>query len=174
MFMALFLIYLATPSGIRGISLGFISNASLIIPFSNLTMNGSNCNECLCAMFVSVMNSSILSLNCFVKLNGVTCQLFTNEIYLSSNSFRIATNSTSTFYFQQLPQRTTTESVLTTTAVEGTYFGIKLFTRLHELSWISKFVGVWGKQIIEEREKNEYVWKDLLLLMENKRRKLMI
>jgi hypothetical protein len=84
---------------------GVIRNALLrLIPSSNSTLNRSTCNECLCTMLMTIENSSIASLNCYIMdMNWVVCQLFTTANYQISSFYQIETNFNSTFYFLQLP-----------------------------------------------------------------------
>ena len=83
-----------TTINISAISIGVIYHASLITSNSNMTINRLNCDECLCAMFTS----PIFSLNCFINnINDVSCQLFSNGIYLGLNSSQMKINLNSTF-----------------------------------------------------------------------------
>lgn len=73
------------------------------MPYFDTAMHALSCNECLCAMFLSSMNSSILSLNCVAdNNNGVICELFNQTITQNLNSSQIKINLRSTFYFQLL------------------------------------------------------------------------
>jgi len=117
-------------NSLNGISVGIISNASLTMSYSNMTINASNCGECVCLMLRSSPNFPILSLNCINYLNvDVLCQFFANTTYANLNSSQMKINLNSTFYFLKLPlndQSTMTlSSVLTTTAItteQSAYF----------------------------------------------------
>ncbi len=121
-FLALIIICFTIASRITAIRVGIIQNASIINLYSNLTMNASTCNECLCTMMTSTENLTILSFNCYTNNNSsVSCELFTTATYLSSSLYRMETNSSFTFYFQQLPSINQSETTAATTiaAPEG-------------------------------------------------------
>ena len=94
---------LLSTSNVQTVLLGLIPNTSLIAMPSNMTINGSTCDECKCKMFTLSNNVTILSFNCFtIDSTQVNCQFFTSEAYLATNSHFVAKNSNSTFFFQQL------------------------------------------------------------------------
>jgi hypothetical protein len=104
MLLALNLVFFCVLTTVGSIRVGIIKNASLFTNCSYLTMNASTCNECSCAMLYPVQNVSILSLNCYVNSSSsVSCELFIGVAYLSSCSYQIKNDLSSTFYFQQLP-----------------------------------------------------------------------
>ncbi len=73
-------------------------------------------------MMTSTENLTILSFNCYTNNNSsVSCELFTTATYLSSSLYRMETNSSFTFYFQQLPSINQSETTAATTiaAPEG-------------------------------------------------------
>jgi hypothetical protein len=109
MFITLFTCWLIAASGISAISVGVIYHASLITSNPNRTINGSNCDKCLCTLFTS----PISSLNCLANNSvGVICELFAGGSYLGLNSSQMKINLNSTFYF-----RLSTQSEITSTAV---------------------------------------------------------
>ena len=93
---------------------GMIYNTSLtIIPSSNITMNKSTCQECLCTIVTTMENSSIVSFNCYVKdISTVVCQLFTMANYWFSSFYSMESNFNSTFYLLKLPSND--QSMITT------------------------------------------------------------
>jgi hypothetical protein len=107
-------------NGFNAITVGVIHNASLTMLYSNITINASDCNKCLCVMLTSSMNLPIVSFNCFVNGTvGVNCQLFTNASYLGFDFSQIKINLNSTFYYRVLTlnnQSTTTLASVSTTA----------------------------------------------------------
>ncbi|CAF2049441.1 unnamed protein product [Rotaria magnacalcarata] len=104
MFLALMIPYIIAASCIDASLVGVIRNASLILSNFNITVEESSCQACLCEMFNSTGNNSIVSLNCYVySSNRVTCQMFTMDMYLNSPAFHMIDNVNSTFYFLQLP-----------------------------------------------------------------------
>lgn len=106
MFTNLFTFWLIAASGSSAISVGVIYHASLITSDPNMTINGSNCGECLCTM----VTYSMSSLNCFANSSdGVICQLFSDGIYLGLNHSQMKINLNSIFYF-----RLTNQSEITT------------------------------------------------------------
>jgi hypothetical protein len=130
MFYSLLIVWCTIFNSLYGIPIGIISNASLTMSYSNITINASNCDECVCLMVRSSTNLPILSLNCINNLNvDVICQFFANTTYANLNFSQIKINLNSTFYFLKLPlndQSTMTlSSVLTTTTItteQSTYF----------------------------------------------------
>ncbi len=104
-FLVTIIVLLAVNNAVRTMRIGIIRNASLILmPSTNITMNGSTCNDCLCAMLMNNGNSSIISFNCDIKdIDDVVCQLFTMTNYQISSFYRIETNTNSTFYFLHIP-----------------------------------------------------------------------
>jgi hypothetical protein len=104
-FLAMIIIYLVANNAVSAVSIGLIRNASLMmISSSNITLNRSTCDECLCAMLMSTGNSSIVSFNCYIKqITSVVCQLFTVTDYQISTFYQVDTNFNSIFYFLQLP-----------------------------------------------------------------------
>ncbi len=88
------------------ISVGVIYHASLIGFDSNMTINGLNCDECLCKMFTS----SIFSLNCFTTMMVLFVKCFLMEFILVQNHSQMKINLNSTFYF-----RLSNQSVITST-----------------------------------------------------------
>jgi hypothetical protein len=116
MLFVLNLIFFCALTTVGSIRVGIIQNASLFTNCSYLTMNASTCNECSCTMLYPVQNVSILSLNCYVNSSSsVSCELFIGAAYLSSCSYQIKNNSTSTFYFQRLPSINQLTTVAVTT-----------------------------------------------------------
>ncbi|CAF2130280.1 unnamed protein product [Rotaria magnacalcarata] len=102
MFLALMIPYIIAASCIDATLMGVIGN--LILSNFNVTVEESSCQTCLCKMFNSTGNNSIVSLNCYVYSgNRVTCQMFTMDMYLNSPAFHMIGNVNSTFYFIQLP-----------------------------------------------------------------------
>jgi hypothetical protein len=90
------------------------------MPYSNVIIYRSKCNQCLCAMFDTSTNSSISSLNCFANSsNSVVCQLFVNAAYLGLNSSQMKIDLNSTFYYPLLSpdNQSATVSVVTSTSV---------------------------------------------------------
>jgi hypothetical protein len=119
-FIAIIIVLFATNNAISAIRVGFIRNTSLMLTVSsNITMNQSTCDECVCATLVIPGNSSIVSLNCYINdIYRVVCKLFTMTDYWFSSFYKIETNFNSTFYFLQLPfsnqsEKTTTDTVTT-------------------------------------------------------------
>ncbi len=111
MFTILFTFWLIAGSGSNAISVGVIYHASLIGFNSNMTINGLNCDECLCKMFTS----PIFSLNCFTNNNdGVMCQMFSDGIYLGLNHSQMKINLNSTFYFRLSNQPVITSTQMMT------------------------------------------------------------
>ena len=119
--------FLAFDNAVLALRVGLIRNVSLaILPFSNITMNASTCNECRCTMLKSIGNSSIVSFNCYeMNITSVVCQLFTKANYSLSFVNHIESNVYSTFYFLQLPSNN--QSTMTTTNTITTFRG-KRFT----------------------------------------------
>ncbi|CAF4590424.1 unnamed protein product [Rotaria socialis] len=104
MFLALMIPYIIAASCIDASLVGIIRNASLVLSNFNITVEESSCQTCLCKMFNSTGNDSIVSLNCYVySSNRVTCQMFTMDMYINSPAFHMIGNVNSTFYFLQLP-----------------------------------------------------------------------
>ena len=121
-------------SNVGTVPLGLISNAALVSMPSNMTMNGSTCDECKCKMFTSNNNVIFLSFNCFTLDSAqVTCQFFTTAIYLSNYSYSIVENSNSTFFFQHLdpnPTLATTVGTMTTSSSDVSSAGTFCFTSM--------------------------------------------
>jgi hypothetical protein len=127
MFTTLFTFWLIAVSGNNAISIGVISHASLIGFNSNMTINGLNCNECLCKMFTS----SMFSLNCLTNNSDVViCQMFSDGIYLGLNASQMKMNLNSTFYFRMSNQsEITTAQMMTSTSIttsKGTSVSFRL------------------------------------------------
>jgi len=60
----------------------------MLNPQIDMSINVSNCNECIDLMFVLWNNLSKLSLNCISKkVNNVVCQLFFNVTYMNGSEF---------------------------------------------------------------------------------------
>ena len=101
---SLTVIALCTIAGVNGILLGLIRNFSLIAMPSDITISRSTCEDCQCAMLTSMNNLTILSFNCLtLNPTGVVCQLFTSVTYLTPQSYQMVPNTSSTYYFRQLP-----------------------------------------------------------------------
>ncbi|CAF4219838.1 unnamed protein product [Rotaria socialis] len=139
MFLALMIPYIIAASCIDASLVGIIRNASLILSNFNITVEESSCQTCLCEMFNSTGNNSIVSLNCYAySSNRVTCQMFTMDMYLNSLAFHMIDNVNSTFYFLQLPtiqestkiveaaisSSTTDEVIITTDGMLSTTYGM--------------------------------------------------
>jgi hypothetical protein len=94
----------------------------------------TSCNECICAMVMSFWN--VVGLNCLVTSR--TCYLFANY---STDSPRMTSNATSTFYFRTLPP-TSTPAPMTTAETEQFTSKIRNITKLdsQELSLQLLFV----------------------------------
>jgi hypothetical protein len=119
---AMIIVYLAVNNPICAVRVGVIYNASLMmVSSSNITINGSTCNECVCAMLMSSGNSSIVSFNCYItNMTSVMCQLFTMINYQVSSIYQLQTDLNSIFYFLQLPLNN--QSQTTTTEGRSLYF----------------------------------------------------
>ena len=125
----------------QAVPLGVIPNASLILMPSNMTMDGSTCHDCKCVMFTPTNNGTILSFNC-VKIDSsrVTCQFFTTVAYLTTYSHQMVTNSSSIFFFRQLPperslQTTTKLTATSSSAVtSGTFDILSATSSLHDVA----------------------------------------
>jgi hypothetical protein len=138
MFFSLLILWCTIFNSFNGISVGIISNASLTMSYSNITINASNCGQCVCLMLKSSTNLTIFSLNCINNLNiDVLCQFFPNTTYVNLNSSQIKINLNSTFYFLKLPlndQSTMTlSSVLTTTTItteQSAYFSFSKISNI--------------------------------------------
>jgi len=122
-FIAIIIVFLTANNGISAVRVGIIRNTSLMLTdSSNITMNRSTCNECVCDMLTITGNSSIVSFNCYMNgIDRVVCQLFTMTDYWFSSFYKIETNFNSTFYFLQLPLNNQSEIATTgtVTTVEG-------------------------------------------------------
>ncbi len=122
-FIAIIIVFLAVNNSISAVRVGIIRNASLMLTVSsNITINRSTCNECVCVTLAITGNSSIVSLNCYINdIYRVVCQLFTMTDYWFSSFYKIETNFNSTFYFLQLPLSNPTETAITdiVTSSEG-------------------------------------------------------
>lgn len=114
--MVMIIVSLFVSYTISTVRVRLIHNSLLLLPLSsNITINQSTCNECLCAMLSTTGNSSIVSFNCCIKdIDHVFCQLFTITDYQIFSSYEIKPNLNSTFYFLQLPSK----NLLQTTSVD--------------------------------------------------------
>ena len=91
------------------IQIGIIRNASLILTSnrSSSTIEGNQCNKCLCKILNIDGFSSIVSFNCYIiNMSKVSCDLFTRTNYQMSSDYRMNINLNSTFYFVELPSIT--------------------------------------------------------------------
>ena len=78
MLVACFLLHGIATAAIRAAQVGVIPYASLAMSSPAGTLTRATCGECLCAMFNSTGNASILSLNCHANTpSSVTCDMFT-------------------------------------------------------------------------------------------------
>ena len=94
---------------IKTVHIGLIRNASLALTYRsvNVIINETKCDYCLCQILRTDGFSSIVSFNCYIiKVNEVSCELFTQSSYLASSSYRLDVNRNSTFYFVELPTMT--------------------------------------------------------------------
>ena len=104
MLFAYVLLYCIANAAIRAAHVGLIPYASLAMSNRAGTLTAVTCSECLCAMFNSTGNTSILSLNCHANApSSVTCDMFTWGTYLTSPNLGMVSNSSNRFYFVQLP-----------------------------------------------------------------------
>ena len=107
-------------AAIRAAQVGLIPYASLAMFNPAGTLTRATCGECVCVMFYSTGNASVLSLNCHANTpNSVTCDMFTLGTYLSSPNLGMVSNSSNRFYFVQLPPSV---EVQTTAVTTGLYF----------------------------------------------------
>ena len=106
---------------VAAILMGTIPNASLLVSSPTVTQVQAACDVCLCMMFTSTGNASILSLNCYSNSpSSVTCEMFTLETYLTSSFFGMKINSSSRFFFRQLPSSNASgTTVVTATSRKG-------------------------------------------------------
>ena len=119
MLVACLLLYGIATAAIRAAQVGVIPYASLAMSGPAGTLTRATCSECLCAMFNSTGNTSILSLNCYANTpSSVTCDMFTWWTYLSSSNLGMVSNSSNRFYFVQLPPSVEVET--TTAMTTGT------------------------------------------------------
>ena len=91
------------------IQIGIIRNASLVLTSnrSSSTIEGNQCNNCLCKILNIDGFSSIVSFNCYIiNMSKVSCDLFTRTNYQMSSDYRMDVNLNSTFYFVELPSIT--------------------------------------------------------------------
>ena len=115
MFSVRILLHCVAITAIHAVQLGVITNSSLILSNPSVPVTRTTCDECLCAMFNSTGNGSILALNCHTNTaNSVTCEMFTLETYLTSSNFGMVSNASSSFFFRQLPSVNISETTSVT------------------------------------------------------------
>ena len=112
------LFYAIANSAIEAIQVGIIRNASLVVSELSEEIAAATCDECLCMIFNSTCNGSIVSFNCYASsTQSVVCEMFTQNAYLAASFVRMETNTSSRFYFRQLPQLSKANPAAVTTGI---------------------------------------------------------